>query len=279
VSQLIQFARARAVERAAVVNQEREHVLANPGEDPVHDLRVALRRMEQVFEVFDIEPLAFDSQTAHKQLNEWLRAAGRVRDCDVVMPLLEPPWTNDLLSYRRDRAKELVEALRAGPMASPNQHRYRGPALAEEVAQFARITLPREAKEYFKAGARAAHKNHSLGRLHEFRLHGKSLRYSIELFEPLYGPRLGQLTKLLKRTQQSLGEMADARAGLKLVKQMNAPDSALEPLRRLANEKREAFAQRWREEVPDEEIAAAQWIDYLRRFARVPRAGRPTIKQ
>lgn len=271
MSELIRFARARAVERASVVNRERDRVLANPGEDPVHDLRVALRRMEQVFEVFDIEPLAFDSIAARKQLNEWLRAAGRVRDCDVVMPLLEAPWTNDLLAYRRERVKELLEALRTGPMASPNRHRYRGPALSEEVAQFARITLPREAKEYFKAGARAANKNHSLGRLHEFRLHGKSLRYSIELFEPLYGPHLDHLTKLLKRTQQLLGEMADARAGLKLVKQMNAPDSALEPLRRLAHEKREAFALRWREEVPDDAIAAAQWVEYLRRFARVPR--------
>ena len=105
-------------------------------------------------------------------------------------------------------------------------------------------------------------------RLHEFRLHGKSLRYSLELFEPLYGPRLNRLTKVLKRTQQLLGEMADARAGLKLVKQMNAPDSVLEPLREIANEKREAFAVRWEEEVPDETVAA-KWVEYLRRYAVV----------
>ena len=76
------------------------------------------------------------------------------------------------------------------------------------------------------------------------------------------------MTKVLKRTQQLLGEMADARAGLKLVKQMNAPDSVLEPLREIANEKREAFAVRWVEEVPDETVAA-KWVEYLRRYAVV----------
>jgi CHAD domain-containing protein len=268
MSDLTQFARTRAVERAAAVNQERNRVLANPAEDPVHDLRVALRRIEQVFEVFDTEPLAFDTKRAQRQLKDWLKGAGGVRDCDVVMPLLQAPWTNDLLAFRQTRAKELIEALRGEPMPSPNPRRYRGPALSEEVAQFARIMLPREAKAYFKAGARAARKNHSLGRLHEFRLHGKSLRYSLELFEPLYGPRLNRLTKVLKRTQQLLGEMADARAGLKLVKQMNAPDSVLEPLREIANEKREAFAVRWEEEVPDEAVAA-KWVEYLRRYAVV----------
>jgi CHAD domain-containing protein len=268
MSALTQFARTRAVERVADVNRERERVLKNPAEDPVHDLRVALRRMEQVFEVFDTEPLGFETKLAQKQLKDWLRGAGRVRDCDVVMPLLSAPWTNDLLQYRQSRAKELVEALRGERMASPNPRRFRGPALSEEVAQFARITLPREAKAYFKAGARAARKNHSLGRLHEFRLHGKSLRYSLELFEPLYGPRLNKLTKVLKRTQQLLGEMADARAGLKLVKRMNAPDPVLEPLRQIANDKREAFAVRWVEEVPDEGVAA-KWVEYLRRYAKV----------
>jgi CHAD domain-containing protein len=268
MSSLTQFARTRAVERAAAVNRERARVLENPAEDPVHDLRVALRRMEQVFEVFDTEPLAFDAKHAQRQLDDWLRAAGRVRDCDVVMPLLQAPWTNDLIAFRQTRAKELVETLNGAHIPSPNPRRYRGPALSEEVAQFARITLPREAKAYFKAGARAARKNHSLGRLHEFRLHGKSLRYSLELFEPLYGPRLAQLTKVLKRTQQLLGEMADARAGLKLVKRMNAPDSVLAPLRQIASEKREAFARRWVEEVPDESVAA-RWVDYLRRYAKV----------
>jgi CHAD domain-containing protein len=269
MSSLIQFARACAASRAAAVNEQRLRALADPAEDPVHDLRVALRRMEQIFDVFDTEPLGFDSEEARQQLEDWLRAAGRVRDCDVVMPLLQAPWTNDLHAFRQQRAKDLVAALTSAPMPSPTVRRsLAAPPLSEEVAQFARITLPREAKSYFRAGGRAARKHRSLGRLHEFRLHGKSLRYAIELFEPLYGSRLNGLTKLLKRTQQLLGEMADARAGVKLLKQMNAPDSVLAPLKHLANEKREAFAVRWLEEVPDESVAA-RWVEYLRRYASV----------
>jgi CHAD domain-containing protein len=269
MSTLVHFARTRAAERAAVVNQERARAFELPLEDPVHDLRVALRRMEQIFELFDIEPLSFDTKRAHKQLKDWLRAAGRVRDCDVVMPLLHAPWTNDLLAYRQQRAKELVEILRGDPMPSPEGRRYHGPALSEEVVQFARITLPRLAKVYFQAGAHAAAQKHqSLGRLHEFRLHGKSMRYSLELFQPLYGPGLKRLSKILKRTQQTLGEMADARAGMKLVKEMNAPDSVLEPLHKIAIEKRNEFAARWVEEVPDETVAST-WVEYLRRYATV----------
>ena len=261
---LTQFARARAAERALVVNQQRDRVLHVPSEDAVHDFRVALRRMEQIFELFDAEPLGFDVKRAQIQMKDWMRTAGRVRDCDVVLPLLQAPWTNDLLSFRHMWAKELLEVLGSGgPMAAPTS---RKSAITEEVAQFARITLPREAKAYFHAGARAARKNHSLRRLHEFRLHGKSLRYTVELFQPLYGPRIAGLQKMLKRTQQLLGEMADARAGLKLLKRMNAPDAVLEPLHQLAREKRDAFAVRWVEEIPDDSVAA-KWVEYLRRYA------------
>ena len=231
----------------------------------MHDFRVALRRMQQIFELFDTEPLAFDIKQAQTQMKDWMRAAGRVRDCDVVMPLLEAPWTNDLLVFRRERAQALLELLgESAPMPGP---KVRTSTATPEVAQFASIILPREAKEYFHAGDRAARNNHSLGRLHEFRLHGKSLRYSVELFEDLYGPRIAGRQKMLKRTQQLLGEMADARAALKLLKQMNASGPVLEPLRQLANEKREGFAVRWVEEVPNEDVAL-NWVEYLRRYAR-----------
>lgn len=265
---ITRFARARAADRIATANAERLLVLADPAEDPVHDLRVSLRRLEQVFELFETEPLGLDQKSAIAQMKDWLAAAGRVRDCDVVAPLIHAPWTNDLLALRKERAAHLVDLLKTGPLAVP-QAQSRGPALSQDIVHFARIILPREARLYFTAGARAARKNHSLGRLHEFRLHGKSLRYSLELFEPVYGPRLNRLQKMLKRSQTLLGEMADARAGLKLLRHLNAPDSTLEPLRALANEKREAFTARWLEEVPDE-AAAAHWVDYLRRYARLP---------
>lgn len=271
MSSLTQFARSCAAERAAVVNQQRELVHKDPTGDGVHDFRVALRRMEQIFELFDTEPLSFDTAQAQQQMKTWMRAAGRVRDCDVVMPLLQAPWTNELHRFRQERAGQLLEVLQGPAMPAP--HARQKASITAEVAQFARITLPHEAKAYFHAGARAARKNHSLGRLHEFRLHGKSLRYSVELFEPAYGPRIGGLQKMLKRTQQLLGEMADARAAIKILKQMNAHEEVMTPLRDLAREKRDAFAVRWVEEIPDETIAA-KWVEYLRRYAKESATGR-----
>ena len=253
-------------ERVTIVNEQRDLVLQDPTEDPVHDLRVALRRLEQIFDLFDIEPLGFDTDLAQTLMKDWMRAAGAVRDCDVIMPLLTPPWTDAIAEERQARAQELVAILNSSPpMPAPPARK--GKPVTPEVAQFASIVLPREAKAYFQAGRRAARKYHSLGRLHEFRLHGKSLRYSVELFDSLYGPRILKLQKMLKRTQQLLGEMADARAGLKMLKKMDAPDAVLEPMKQLANEKRDAFAVRWFEEVPDER-AAAQWVEYLRRYAK-----------
>jgi CHAD domain-containing protein len=264
---LTQFARAMAANRIAAVNHERVAVLVDANEDAVHAFRVSLRRLEPVLELFDIEPLGFDSAEASKQLEIWLRGAGRVRDCDVVRRLIPEQLCEGLLFLRRERAAELVRLVQSGTMPISKRHRVEPSWNDPEVLHFAAITLPHLGDAYFRSGARAVAKKRSLLRLHEFRLHGKSLRYSLELFQPLYGPRLRVLQRLLKRMQQVLGEMADARAGLKLMDKLGAEEVDGAPLLDLAESKRDEFASRWLADVPDSHVAA-RWVDYLRRFAR-----------
>ena len=49
----------------------------------------------------------------------------------------------------------------------------------------------------------------TLGQLHDMRISGKRLRYSAESLRELYPDRLALLIELLKRSQDSLGEIQD----------------------------------------------------------------------
>ena len=266
---LTQFARATAVNRISTVNRERLHLIEGASEDAVHDFRVSLRRLEPVFTLFSIEPLGLDDLQAVIDLCEtWMRAAGKVRDCDVVRKLLPDEFKKDVDRLRHTRALQLMDLVNAGSLPTPKR-RPGAWANEPEVVMFAAMTLPHLANSYFQAGARAVAKKRSLHRLHEFRLHGKELRYSLELFQSLYGGRLGALQRLLKQMQKVLGEMADARAAIKLCRKLGVPDQStvFDSLGELADDKIAEFARMWRAEVPDAE-AAARWIKYLRRFAR-----------
>jgi CHAD domain-containing protein len=266
---LTQYARAMAGKRIAAVNRERLRLLSDTGEEVIHDFRVSIRRLEPVLDLFDIEPLGFDATAAQELAEAWLRAAGRVRDCDVVKPLFPEPYATKLGEVRNERCADLVRLLSgSGPMPGPRHWRRAALPVSEpEVLHFAALVLPHLARAYFRSGARAIVKKRSLRRLHEFRLHGKSLRYSLELFQTLYGGRMKSLQRMLKRMQLVLGEMADARAGLRLLEKFGAPDDVAGALRELAAAKQQEFALRWAEDVPDAKTAD-NWVEYLRRFAR-----------
>src|SRR3954470_16027283 len=73
----------------ASVIQEREKVQADPSSDPVHDLRVALRRcraMAETMSELDPEPAWKQMRKAGKQL---FQALGKLRDTHVLIEWTE----------------------------------------------------------------------------------------------------------------------------------------------------------------------------------------------
>jgi hypothetical protein len=132
----------------------------------------------------------------------------------------------------------------------------------------ARCILPRMAREFFALGRTAAKPEAAPAQLHAFRLSAKRFRYTLELFEPMYGPMLAARLEQVRKIQSVLGERQDCvvlderlrkRAGSTgplrdVLAKLNAEGRALE----------EKFRRYWRETF-DPAGAEALWVRYLER--------------
>jgi len=146
---------------------------------------------------------------------------------------------------------------------------------SKDPAANARTVLPPIAQEFFAAGRRALKKTQKLRSLHKFRIKAKSFRYSLEIFQPLYGPALESRLERLKQMQQYLGSINDCVSIRQLL------DGALQGEGFLATQFNQSLDARERQKVhklveywkesfdaPGEE---EKWTRYLRDYAGRPR--------
>jgi CHAD domain-containing protein len=130
------------------------------------------------------------------------------------------------------------------------------------AAESAQAALPKQAQKYFKAGRKAANGKRTPDELHKFRIATKKFRYTLELFEPVYGPTLK------RHIQSILGKLNDHNTLKPLLK----GDKALKVKLDEAMEKhRGEFHEQWK--VLDTDGALRRWKTYL---GRVP-AGRKSV--
>ena len=128
------------------------------------------------------------------------------------------------------------------------------------AAENAKELLPKLLEKYFKAGRKAAEGKQSPKKLHGFRLATKQFRYSLELFRPLYGPRLDRKLKALSELQGVLGKLSDYHS----VRTVLAGDKALEAkLDRAMKKKLKEFREKWA--ALDTEGQLKRWKAYLTR--------------
>jgi hypothetical protein len=132
----------------------------------------------------------------------------------------------------------------------------------------ARRILPRMAREFFALGRTAAKPEAAPAQLHAFRLSAKRFRYTLELFEPMYGPMMAERLEQVRKIQSVLGERQDCvvlderlrkRTGntgplRDVLAKLNAEGRALE----------EKFRRYWHEAF-DPAGAEALWVRYLER--------------
>ena len=122
--------------------------------------------------------------------------------------------------------------------------------------------LPELLRHYFEQGDRVMEPGTSDKRLHEFRLATKRARYTLELFQPLYGAAIQAHLDGLKQVQQVLGQLNDCQASLELLEAdlegLCAPEW-IETIERKRDAKREEFAGLWRANFTDEALRAG-WI-------------------
>ncbi len=139
------------------------------------------------------------------------------------------------------------------------------------AAENAQRELPLFAKDYFALGRKAARKQVSTERLHQFRLATKHFRYLLELFRPMYGPRLDSYIGELRKVQTLLGDLQDFAVTRDMVEtgpEMGTTDArrAIEFLTKKEEKKRGEFREYWKAEM-DAEGRETAWKNYLGKHA------------
>ena len=139
----------------------------------------------------------------------------------------------------------------------------------QSAAQSARELLPKMTRRYFEAGRVAMDHKHPPEELHAFRLETKRFRYSLELFQPLYGPTLDRFLGALKELQSALGKVSDYQA----IGRVLANDRTLKAeIERATKGKMKDLRRNWR--AFDSPGELKRWRSYLASEHSRPRAKR-----
>jgi CHAD domain-containing protein len=142
--------------------------------------------------------------------------------------------------------------------------------------------LPRMARDFFALGRVASGPDSAPAQLHAFRLSAKRFRYTLELFEPMFGPMLAVRLEQVRKIQNLLGYRQDCVVlGERLRKKAGETGPIREALAKLNTEGRELeekFRRYWRATF-DAAGAEALWIRHLERRPTEPRAPRGAIRK
>ncbi len=231
--------------------------LAGPdaGPDPVHQMRVALRRLRSALKVFETVAGCPRLDAAREALRAFGQTLGAARDWDVFLAGLgrdvgaafagEPAIARMLRAaerQRRARYAELASALdgpefrrlgltlaelaatrpwRAWIPQDPAVAEQRAAALEGNVADFARHALHRRLRHATRAGRGFSRLDTEA--LHALRIQCKRLRYACELFAPAFpGHGAHRFLRRLARVQQLLGTLNDGAAAAGLMRSLGA---------------------------------------------------------
>jgi CHAD domain-containing protein len=146
----------------------------------------------------------------------------------------------------------------------------------------ARQRLPEMAAAYFAEGRALTAGEPPAAELHPFRLATKRVRYTLEMFGPVYGAGLDKYLAELRQVQTLLGAINDCAAARERLDGLLPPGSAERA--RMANflDGREAsltadFLKFWRTEF-DAQGSEARWREYLGAPEATPPRKRPAKK-
>ena len=215
---LAPYLEARASERLKQLSLNLRRVRRNPGNpDSIHDLRVSIRRLAQFLRTFQD---LFDARQVRKmrrQLRQVMDQCAAVRNCDIGIDVLAaagaPMFLYRAFLRRRSAAERELAALLGEWRRRRVTRHWRtwvtSHSLRPSPAAKARAILPGMARALFLAGAAAARPGANAQKMHEFRLLAKRFRYSLELFEGLYGEEWKQGLVELRALQDRLGGISD----------------------------------------------------------------------
>jgi len=236
---LSKFAEAKAGERWKTFAANVRLVAKHPGEaDPIHDLRVSIRRFNQSLRIFkDLWDHAHYRKMRHR-LGKLMELCGAVRNCDIAVEVLEAagaPASRALKAHltklRAQSEAELAERLKDWDFRWKSWLQAKsGKNQMPETR--ARQVLRKLEREYRRAATT------DLAKLHKLRLAAKHLRYSLEIFGTFSGPDWEQKIERIREVQELLGAVNDCVTTTAMLKE-HAHNAAA--LKRLLNKRLAAF--------------------------------------
>jgi CHAD domain-containing protein len=206
---------------------ERERAAAVAGEiEPIHQLRVASRRLRATIEMFSGVIHAGQAALLHRDLPWLAQSAGKVRECDVIgdtirarAPKLEPklatmlpPLYSELEVSRTLALAALGEVLESAryttTLARLRKPRIRIAASAAALGPAAAGILGRMARAMSRAGAPLTESSMPEV-VHRLRVRVKRTRYALEMLGGFGGKRHRKALARLEELQDLLGSFND----------------------------------------------------------------------
>ena len=298
-SDFLHFVHLQCLRRTERMVKQVNGVRIDPNPAGIHDLRVAARRLVYTLDCFSTVLNPDRAANFRKRAKAILSAARPVRDIDVALDLASASQQTaecslpDTLRQRRECAvrtmgerlcrkrlqhltqRWLAVAAAATPTTgAPEGTDVNGRAPTpvqwmpdRSVAANATHVLPVMSAEFFRFGHSVCSKDTSPEKLHAFRLKGKRLRYSLELFGNVYGPSLDSRLRTLKDVQRRLGVLSDCDATTALLRSVEQPNDAdsrrlLAFLGQRQEDATESFLTYWKECLSDPNCER-EWKDYL----------------
>jgi len=267
---------------------EREKVQADPSSDPVHDLRVALRRcrsMAETMSELDPEPAWKQMRKAGKQL---FKALGRLRDTHVLIE-----WTEKLADAEDHSKAELLAHFAADeaalkqelmPVVSnfdvPQWEQWRELSQRAAKVRVGSLAFQHMALEKWVAARelhRIALRNRSKVSWHQLRIGIKRFRYMLENFVPALHSRFASD---LKEIQDLLGDVHDLDVLWETALKSGAlqtPDDRRFWRARITHKRNELIA-KYREKMVGEGSLWQTWREGLPEGALLERAGMAKVQ-
>jgi CHAD domain-containing protein len=195
-----------------------------------------------------------ESGRIRRRLKRIMLLAGSVRDRDIALRLLKEsapsassPLVHQFRTEREEAARTLVGLLKRWVRRNSSA-KWRNALEGESAAEVSRANpveitakqvLPRMAREYFERGKDASRDESPVEMLHRLRIAAKNLRYTLDLFAPLYGASIAGLLQQLKGVQALLGEINDCATVRRMVSHHEGGQQILPALKRTQREKAE----------------------------------------
>lgn len=216
------------------IEDEIENVLTGEDIEYIHRTRVASRRLRNGLELFkDCLPKK-KATTWQDYIRKITHSLGKARDLDIQIALLnrlydetldekyKPGFRRLLLRLKQRRAKAQKQVNRAlmDLQESKSLKKMRGhfealSANADDIYLFTpslyqrSFTAINRALSDFLSYETYIHTPENIDKLHAMRLAGKKLRYTLEIFAPIYKQALIPHVQVMKEIQDQLGAIHD----------------------------------------------------------------------